>query len=67
MSVVGVKFTGAGRRRDTLAMRDAGAEKIFDFVDVGLPSTVCPPEEYRELLGSLLGLIQAEKVRPFIH
>jgi hypothetical protein len=40
--VVGAKLTGAGRYRDILAMQDAGAEYIFDFVDVGLPSTVVP-------------------------
>jgi hypothetical protein len=60
LNVAGVKFTGAGRLKDTLAMRDAGASMIFDFVDVGLPSTVCPPDEYRSVLATLLGMIQAE-------
>jgi hypothetical protein len=59
MSVAGVKFTGAGRLRDTLAMQDAGAGQIFDFVDAGLPSTVCPVEEYNSALDTLLGTIQA--------
>lgn len=58
MSVAGVKFTGAGRLRDTLAMQDAGAGQIFDFVDAGLPSTVCPVEDYKSALDTLLGTIQ---------
>ena len=40
--VVGAKLTGAGRYRDVLSFRDAGATAIFDFVDAGLPSTVEP-------------------------
>lgn len=56
--VVAAKFTGAGRRRDTLVMQDAGAAATFDFVDAGLPSTVCTPEQYRPALQKLLGLIQ---------
>ncbi len=55
--VVGAKLTGAGRYRDVLAMSDAGADAIVDFVDVGLPSSVLDPEEYRERLRDLLGLI----------
>lgn len=54
LKVIGAKLTGAGRYRDVLSVRDAGADWIFDFVDVGLPSTVCPPEEYRQALRQLL-------------
>ena len=50
LRVAAVKLTGAGRFRDTLAMQDAGADDIFDFVDAGLPSTVCDPSEYRQAL-----------------
>jgi len=50
LRVAAVKLTGAGRFRDTLAMQDAGADDIFDFVDGGLPSTVCSPTEYRQAL-----------------
>ena len=50
LKVAGAKLTGAGRFRDTLAMQDAGADVIFDFVDAGLPSTVCPPQQYRDAL-----------------
>lgn len=54
LKVAAVKLTGAGRFRDTLAMRDAGAEIIYDFVDAGLPSTVCSPAEYRSALSIVL-------------
>jgi len=52
--VLGVKVTGAGRYRDVLTMSDAGADAILDFVDVGLPSTVCPEPLFRERLEILL-------------
>jgi hypothetical protein len=54
LKVIGAKLTGAGRYRDVLSMKDAGADLIFDFVDVGLPSTVGPPQEYRRALSQLL-------------
>lgn len=54
LRVLAAKLTGAGRYRDLLAMRDAGAETIFDFVDAGLPSTVCAPADYRQAIGALL-------------
>jgi hypothetical protein len=59
--VVAAKLTGAGRFRDVLAMQDAGAAAVFDFVDVGLPSTVCPAEEYRLALGLLEQKIAAAR------
>ena len=52
--VVGAKLTGAARYRDILSFRDAGATHIFDFVDAGLPSTVCPEEDFRQALEGLL-------------
>ncbi len=58
-AVVGVKLTGAGRYRDVLSFSDAGADHIFDFVDAGLPSTVCEPDEYRSRLRQLLSRIAA--------
>lgn len=61
LKVVGVKLTGAGRYRDILAMGDAGADKIFDFVDVGLPSSIVPSEEFRVSVRKLLSAIAAEK------
>lgn len=54
LGVVAAKLTGAGRYRDVLTMGDAGADAIFDFMDVGLPSTVCPAETYRPALDGLL-------------
>ena len=61
LKVVGAKLAGAGQYHDILAMRDAGADQIFDFVDVGLPSSVCPPEEFRPYLRQLLAAIAGEK------
>jgi hypothetical protein len=57
LRVTGAKLTGAGRYRDVLAMEDAGAERIFDFVDVGLPSSIGDPTRYRADLRALLGLV----------
>ncbi len=56
-TVVGAKFTGAGRYRDALTFGDAGADYIFDFVDVGLPSTVVPEEDFRNATRTLLNRI----------
>ena len=61
LKVVGAKLTGAGRYRDVLAMLDAGSDRIFDFVDVGLPSSIGSPEDFRQSLGHLLSLIEAER------
>lgn len=58
-SVAGAKVTGVGRLRDILAMKGAGADPIMDFVDVGLPSTVVPPDEYRQSLGLLCSKLAA--------
>jgi hypothetical protein len=58
---VGAKLTGAGRYRDILTMRDRGAVAVYDFVDVGLPSSICPEGEYRDRLRNLLGLIATSK------
>ena len=59
LKVTGAKLTGAGRYRDILAMQDSGAQQIFDFVDVGLPSSICDPEEFRLRLRQLLTKIAA--------
>lgn len=58
-AVVGAKLTGVGRWRDVLSFGDAGAEYIFDFVDAGLPATVCPPDEFRRAMRRLLPRIAA--------
>lgn len=57
LKVVGAKLCGAGRYKDILAMKDAGADHIFDFVDVGLPSTVCPADDFEPALRNLISLI----------
>ncbi len=54
LRVVGAKVSGAGRYRDLLSIQDAGADWGYDFVDVGLPSTVVPAAEYRTALRQLL-------------
>lgn len=59
LRVTGAKFTGAGRYRDILSMSDAGADAIFDFVDVGLPSTVCEEDVYGRAFETLVGQIAA--------
>lgn len=60
LKVVGAKLTGAGRYHDILTMSDAGADRVFDFVDVGLPSSVVSPDAYRASLHQLLTMIAAE-------
>lgn len=57
LDVVGAKLTGAGRYRDVVSFQRAGASRIFDFVDVGLPSTVVPEIEFREAIRPLLSHI----------
>ncbi len=52
--VIGVKLTGAGRFRDILSFRDAGATAVYDFVDAGLPSTVVPESDFRQAIRPLL-------------
>ena len=57
LKVTAAKLTGAARSRDMLSLSDAGADHIFDFVDVGLPSTVCPAAEFESALRQLLTLV----------
>ncbi|WP_224491114.1 hypothetical protein [Robertkochia flava] len=57
--VLGAKITGAGRYRDILAVKDVGAVTIYDFVDAGLPSSICEPEIYREKLQHMLSCMAA--------
>ncbi|HLF68435.1 MAG TPA: DUF1611 domain-containing protein [Gaiellaceae bacterium] len=54
LRVGGAKLTGVGRYADALKMRDAGADHVVDFVDAGLPSTMCEPEVYRAALDYIL-------------
>ncbi|MDH3431803.1 MAG: NAD-dependent epimerase/dehydratase family protein [Gammaproteobacteria bacterium] len=59
LRVVGAKFTGAGRYRDTLSYGDAGAAAILDFVDAGLPSTIVPEPRFEEAMRYMLSRIAA--------
>ncbi len=59
--VVGAKFAGAGRYKDILAIKDVGAMAIFDFVDVGLPSSICEKELYESKLAQLTSRIEQQK------
>ncbi|MDH3588222.1 MAG: NAD-dependent epimerase/dehydratase family protein [Gammaproteobacteria bacterium] len=59
LKVAGAKFTGAARYHDILSFQDAGADNILDFVDVGLPSTVVSPEEFRPLMQQMMARIAA--------
>ena len=61
LKVAAAKLTGAARFRDMLSWKDAGAAYVFDFVDVGLPSTVCPPKYFAGALEQLLSKIAATK------
>jgi hypothetical protein len=62
LKVLGTKLTGAARYRDILSCLDVGATDILDFVDAGLPSTVCEEAEYQLALDHLLARMAA--VRP---
>lgn len=55
--VIGAKLTGAGRYRDILSYLKNGASEIYDFIDVGLPSTVVPEEDFRRAIRPLLNHI----------
>jgi len=61
-NIVATKMTGAGYHNDIiLSFLDAGANSLLDFVDVGLPSTVVPREEYRKSLHKLFGMIREKE------
>jgi len=59
LKVIAGKLTGAGRFRDVLSFRDAGAAHVFDFVDAGLASTVVPEHKYLEAIRPLISRIAA--------
>lgn len=61
LRVIGAKLTGAGRYRDILSFRDAGAAEVYDFVDVGLPSTVISEDRFRAAIRPLLLHIAAQQ------
>ena len=59
LRVLACKVTGAARYRDILSCLDVGAEHVVDFVDAGLPSTVCPEDVYAPALAHLLSRMAA--------
>jgi hypothetical protein len=61
LNVIGAKLTGAGRYRDILSFRDAGASAIYDFVDAGMPSTVVDEDYFRSAIRPLLSAIDKSK------
>jgi hypothetical protein len=61
LRVVGAKLTGAARYHDVLSYADAGAIRVFDFVDAGLPSTVTDTDDFARCLSRLMSMIAAEK------
>jgi len=60
-NVIGAKLTGAGRYRDILSYKKTGAQKIYDFVDAGLPSTVVPEAQFRDAIRPLLSHINEQR------
>jgi hypothetical protein len=61
LNIVAGKLTGASRFRDILSLKDVGANHIFDFVDMGLPSSIFPREKFRKKLIQLLSRINEVK------
>lgn len=61
LDVAAAKLTGAARYRDILQFRDAGARSVVDFVDAGLPSTVCQEAVYRDAFNLMLAKVAASK------
>jgi len=59
LGVLACKITGAARYRDILSCLDVGAEHVMDFVDAGLPSTVCEESVYAPALEHLLSRMAA--------
>jgi hypothetical protein len=59
LSVAGAKLAGVGRYGDILAMRDAGADPVLDFVDAGLPATLGPEAEVADAIERVLAAVAA--------
>lgn len=62
LRVGATKLTGVASYRDILGMGDAGADVILDFVDAGLPSTVCDREVFEPALASIMSTLARENV-----
>ncbi len=61
LKVVGAKLTGAGRYKDILAIKDVGADAVYDFVDVGLPTSICPRDVFGRKVKQILNRMSSEE------
>lgn len=59
LQVAGTKFSGTGRMRDILSLRDAGAMPWLDFPDVGLATTYTSPERFTKGVYTLFNYVNA--------
>lgn len=59
LQVAGTKFSGTGRMRDILSLRDAGAMPWLDFPDVGLATTYTSTESFTKGIYTLFNYINA--------
>ena len=59
LDVAAAKLTGSARYRDILQFRDAGASYVVDFVDAGLPSTVCAEARYKDAFDLMISKVAA--------
>lgn len=59
LQVAGTKFSGTGRMRDILSLRDAGAIPWLDFPDVGLATTYTSPERFTKGVYTLFNYVNA--------
>ncbi len=61
LKVVGAKLTGAGRYKDILSIKDVGADAVYDFVNVGLPSSIFPREAFRKKIKQITNRMASEQ------
>ncbi len=59
LQVAATKFSGTGRARDILSLRDAGAFPWLDFPDVGLATTYTSPKRFTKGIYTLFNYINA--------
>jgi hypothetical protein len=65
-NVAAAKLTGSARYRDILQFRDAGAAHVTDFVDAGLPSTVCDEARYRQAFDLMITRVAASDTQVLV-
>jgi molybdopterin-guanine dinucleotide biosynthesis protein len=62
LRVAGAKLTGVARYHDVQTMRDAGADFVLDFVDVGLPSSLLERDAFAAYVDRMLRLIADQPI-----